>query len=199
MMPKISVIIPVKDEPYLPHLVRRIKQMFPCDVHIQTEPGLANAVLCGVKVASGDVVCVLDADGSHNPSYLPTMVHRLSEADIVVGSRYVRGGGTEDYFMRMLLSRLFCKLSRALLRLKVNDNMSGFVVAKREVFEQMHPQPFGYKFVLELLVKGRGRFTVVEHPVVFEKRKMGISKTGFGQGVKTFMFILKLWIGDIVK
>jgi len=196
---KVSVIIPVKDEPYLPQLVGRIKQMFPCDIHIQTELGLANAVLCGVKAASGDVVCVLDADGSHNPSYLPAMVQRLSEADIIIGSRYVRGGGTQDYFIRMVLSRLFCKLSRALLRLKVNDNMSGFVVAKREIFEQLHLQPFGYKFVLELLVKGRGKFTVIEHPVVFEKRKMGVSKTGFGQGVKTFMFILKLWIGDIAK
>lgn len=151
-----------------------------------------------VRASVGDVICVLDADGSHNPSYLPAMVRRLSEVDIVVGSRYVRGGGTQDYLIRMLLSRLFCKVARALLRVKVNDNMSGFMVAKREVFEQLHFQPFGYKFVLELLVKSNHKFTIVEHPVVFEKRKMGVSKTGFGQGVKTFMFILKLWIGEIV-
>jgi len=198
-MMKVSVILPVKDEPYLPQMIDRIKRVIPCDVHVQREPGLANAVLRGVKASIGDVVCVLDADGSHNPSYLPAMIQRLSEADIVVGSRYVRGGGTQDYFMRMLLSRLFCKFARALLRLKVNDNMSGFVVAKREVFEQHHYQPLGYKFILELLVKGRDKFTVVEYPVVFEKRKMGLSKTGFGQGIKTFMFILKLWIWSVIR
>lgn len=197
--PKVSVILPVKDEPYLPQIIDRINRVIPCDLHVQREPGLANAVLCGVKACGGNVVCVLDADGSHNPSYIPGMIQRLSEADVVVGSRYVRGGGTQDHFMRMLLSRLFCKLARAMLRLNVNDNMSGFVVAKREVFDQLHFAPFGYKFVLEMLVKGRNKFTFVEHPVVFEKRKMGSSKTGFGQGIKTFMFIMKLWIGEIAK
>lgn len=191
---KVSVIIPVKDEPYLPRLIKRINHELACDIHLQTELGLSNAVLCGVRGSVGGVVCILDADGSHNPSYLPAMVRRLGEADIVIGSRYVRGGGTQDYFVRILLSRLFCKFARALLRLGVNDNMSGFVVAKREVFEQLHFQPFGYKFLLELLVKGRHKFTVVEHPVVFEKRKMGYSKTGIGQGMRTFIFILKLWI-----
>jgi hypothetical protein len=72
--------------------------------------------------------------------------------------------------------------------------MSGFIVARREVFEQLNLKPLGYKFGLEIISKSKGKFNVAEYPVFFEKRKMGVSKTGFGQGIKTFAFILKLWM-----
>jgi dolichol-phosphate mannosyltransferase len=186
-----SVILPVKNEPYLPVI---LKQLEGYEVLVQREPGLANAVLHGVKLAHGEAIVILDADGSHNPKYIPMMLKYLSVFDVVVGSRYVQGGGTEDYFFRMLLSRLFCKLARFILRINVNDCMSGFIVAKREVFEQLNLKPLGYKFGLEIIAKSKGKFSVAEYPVYFEKRKMGISKTGFGQGIKTFAFIMKLWM-----
>jgi dolichol-phosphate mannosyltransferase len=186
-----SVILPVKDEPYLSTLLNQLEGY---EVLVQREPGLANAVLYGVKRSHGEAICVLDADGSHNPKYLPEMLKYLSVFDVVVGSRYVHGGGTEDYFLRMLLSRLFCKLARFILRIHVNDCMSGFIVARREVFEQLNLKPLGYKFGLEIIAKSKGKFSVAEFPVFFEKRKMGFSKTGFGQGIKTFAFILKLWM-----
>mgnify|MGYP001407006754 CR=1 FL=1 len=186
-----SVILPVKNEPYLPVI---LKQLEGYEVLVQRELGLANAVLHGVKLAHGEAIVILDADGSHNPKYISEMLKYLSVFDVVVGSRYVNGGGTEDYFLRMLLSRLFCKLARFILRIHVNDCMSGFIVAKREVFEQLNLKPLGYKFGLEIIAKSKGKFRVAEFPVYFEKRKMGISKTGFGQGIKTFAFIMKLWM-----
>jgi dolichol-phosphate mannosyltransferase len=186
-----SVILPVKDEPYLPKLLSQLEGY---EVLVQREPGLANAVLHGVKLAHGEAIVILDADGSHNPKYISEMLKYLSVFDVVVGSRYVHGGGTEDYFLRMLLSRLFCKLARFILRIKINDCMSGFIVARREVFEQLNLKPLGYKFGLEIISKSKGKFNVAEYPVFFEKRKMGVSKTGFGQGIKTFAFILKLWM-----
>jgi dolichol-phosphate mannosyltransferase len=189
-----SVILPVKDEPYLSTLLNQLEGY---EVLVQREPGLANAVLYGVKRSHGEAICVLDADGSHNPKYLPEMLKYLSVFDVVVGSRYVHGGGTEDYFLRMLLSRLFCKLARFILRIHVNDCMSGFIVARREVFEQLNLKPLGYKFGLEIITKSKGKFRVAEFPVFFEKRKMGLSKTGFGQGIKTFAFIMKLWMETV--
>jgi dolichol-phosphate mannosyltransferase len=186
-----SIILPVKDEPYLPTL---LSQLNGYEVLVQREPGLANAVLHGVKLAHGEAIVILDADGSHNPKYISNMLKYLSVFDVVIGSRYVHGGGTEDYFLRMLLSRLFCKLARFILRIKINDCMSGFIVARREVFEQLNLKPLGYKFGLEIIAKSKGKFKVAEYPVFFEKRKMGFSKTGFGQGLKTFAFILKLWM-----
>jgi len=190
----ISVIIPVKNEPYLNFLLSDISLSLkgPYETKIQTEQGLGNAVLCGVRSSVGDVIAVLDADGSHNPVYLPSMVKLLSEYDIVIGSRYVHGGSTEDYTLRMLISRLYCKVAKFLFNLKVNDPMSGFIVAKKSVFNSLTLNPVGYKFGLEILVKSKGKFKVLEYPVNFEKRKMGLSKTGVGQGFKTLAFILKL-------
>jgi dolichol-phosphate mannosyltransferase len=190
----ISIIIPVKNEPYLPTLLGQLEGY---EVLVQREPGLANAVLHGVKLSTGEAIVVCDADGSHSPRYITEMLKHLAWADVVVGSRYVKGGGTEDYFVRMLISRLFCKFARFVLRIHVNDCMSGFVVARREVFEQLNLKPFGYKFLLEIVVKSKGKFRVAEYPVVFEKRKMGLSKTGAGQLIRTFAFIMKLWMETI--
>jgi dolichol-phosphate mannosyltransferase len=200
MMTKtVSVVIPAKNEPYLPELISQFKIPLKYEVIVRSDLGLANAVLRGVKVSTGDAIVVLDADGSHNPKYIVPMLSLLDKYDIVIGSRYIRGGGTSDYFLRMLLSRLFNKLARFMLGIRINDNMSGFIVAKREVFEKLSLKPFGYKFGLEMIVKSKGKFTVTEYPVQFEKRKMGYSKTGFGQGIKTMTFILKLFIEEIVS
>jgi dolichol-phosphate mannosyltransferase len=189
-----SVIIPVKNEPYLPTL---LGQLGDYEVLVQREPGLANAVLHGVKLSHGEAIVTMDADGSHNPKYVPEMLKYLSVFDVVVGSRYVKGGGTEDYFVRMLLSRLFCKLARFILHININDCMSGFIVARREVYEQLKLKPFGYKFGLDIIVQSKGRFKVAEYPVFFVKRKMGLSKTGFGQGIRTLAFIIKLRLEHI--
>ena len=164
----------------------------PYEIKVQTESGLGNAVLRGVRNASGDVIAVLDADGSHNPKYIPGMTELLEEYDIVLGSRYIAGGSSEDYRIRVFLSRLFCIFSKVILNLKVEDNMSGYIVAKKNVFSQLTLKPVGYKLGLEILVKSKGRFLVAEYPVCFEKRKMGYSKTGFIQGIKTIASILQL-------
>lgn len=155
---------------------------------------MASAVLSGVKRSSGKVIAVLDGDGSHNPASLPSMIRLLSEYSIVVGSRYVAGGATEDYPVRQFLSRLFCMFARALLKLNVKDAMSGFIVAKREVFESVQLNPLGYKYALELLVKSAGKFRVAEYPIVFEKRKMGVSKTGVTTAMTTVALIGRLWL-----
>lgn len=192
----ISVIIPCKNEPYLQRLIGVINTYLslPHEIHVQREAGLSNAILCGVKRSTGDIVVILDADGSHNPKYIPNMIKMLNFYDIVIGSRYIKNGRTQDYFVRYLISRLFCKVAKALLNLDVNDNMSGFIVTKRNVFEQLKLKPFGYKFALEMMVKSKGKFKVGEFPVVFEKRKIGYSKTGLLQGIRTLAFIYKLWL-----
>lgn len=186
-----SVVIPAKQEPYLPKLLISLRGF---DVHVQTEAGLSNAVLCGVKLCRGSVIAVLDADGSHNPKYVLPMTKRLSSCDVVVGSRYVSGGQSQDVLVRKVVSKCYCWVARLLLGLNVYDCMSGFIVAKREVYQKLKLHPVGYKFGLELMAKSKGRFRVVEYPVVFEKRKLGVSKAGFGQGLRTLAFVLKLFV-----
>lgn len=193
---RVSVIIPCKNEPFLPFLLEQISLNLTqlCEVKIQREKGLSNAVLQGIRHSVGDVVVVMDADGSHNPRCVPAMVDKLAFCSVVVGSRYVEGGKTNDYVLRRFVSRFFCKLARFLLDLDIKDTMSGFIVAKKWVFKQLDLRPFGYKFGLEIMVKGKGWLDIREFPVVFEKRVMGYSKTGLLQGLKTFACIFRLFL-----
>jgi len=196
----LSIIIPCKDEPYLPELIRIIDAYvkIPHEIKVQSEPGLANAILCGVKGSIGDVIVVLDGDGSHNPKYIPQMVEMLHNHDIVIGSRYTQGGHNADYFLRHLLSRFYCKLARSLLRLQVSDTMSGFIVARKEVFDRLSLlNNDDYKFGLEIMEKSKDRFRIAECPVVFEERKAGYSKTDAIQGIRTLAFIFKLFMWKI--
>lgn len=190
----ISIVIPSKEEPYLGRLVDSIHRnvSYPHEILIQSEPGLGSAVLQGIRNSKGNVIAILDGDGSHNPQDLSKMLSFLQTYQLVVGSRYIQGGSSKDSFLRRLLSLTFSRTACALLRLKTNDPMSGFVVAKRQVFETVKLRPIGYKFLLELLVKSRESFKISEYPITFEKRKMGKSKTGVAEGVRTVELILLL-------
>lgn len=196
----LSIIVPVKEpEPYLPKLLSEIKSnvYFEHEVLVQREKGLGYAVMCGVVNAKGDVVCVLDADGSHPVTAIPGMVALIGEFDIVVGSRYVTGGCTEDSFVRQVISRFFCLFAKTILGLKVKDCMSGFIVAKRCVFFEYPIGVRGFKFGLELLVNSKRRFNVVEYPICFSCRKEGVSKASPFEAINTFNVILKTFKNNI--
>ncbi len=190
----VSVIIPCKNEPYLNRLISQIHNCltYSHEILVQTEPGLAKAVLCGAKRAKGNVLVVLDGDGSHEPQNLNTMVALVTTYPVVIGSRYINGGISKDSPIRQFLSRVFCRIAGAALKLSVKDSMSGFVAIDRRVLNSVSLEPFGYKFVLELLVKSNGCFKVFEYPIVFEARKMGHSKTGLRVAISTIALILLL-------
>ncbi|MEM3640595.1 MAG: glycosyltransferase [Candidatus Bathyarchaeia archaeon] len=196
----ISIIIPARGtEPYLPHLVNDIRKHVsrPYEVLIQTEKEFGNAVLTGVKRAHGQFIVIMDADGSHNPKYLPEMIKKLHGADVVIGSRYVAGGWNGDTFLRKIASILFCKISLLLLRLEIRDPMSGFLALRKHVFERLVINPIGYKIGLEIIVKGRRKLRIIEQPIIFEKCKMGkdsVSHSNFKQAFKTFQFMFRLGV-----
>lgn len=189
----IDIIIPCKAEPYLSKLIDRIVEVVKRGfmIHIQREQGLTNAVLHGVNMSTGEAVVVIDADGSHDPRYIDEMVKLLKDYDVVIGSRYVQGGSSEDAIARRIISRAYCKLAKLVLRLKVDDNMSGFIVARREVFDRVRLQREGWKFGMEIMAKGR-EMKMMEYPIRFHRRKLGRSKTGLSQAMQTLMSIVKL-------
>src|SRR3990170_3437498 len=195
----VSVIIPCKNEPYLSRLISEIyySLAYSHEILVQTEPGLSSAVLCGVRKSKGNIIVVLDADGSHNPRSLNKIVDLVRAYPIVVGSRYVNGGTSNDSIARQFLSRLFCKVARAGLKLEIEDPMSGFVAVERQVFDAIKLRSSGYKFALELIVKSNGRFKIFEQPIVFERRKIGASKTGVKEGIETILFVLMLCLRKI--
>jgi dolichol-phosphate mannosyltransferase len=175
-------------------LINEINNALTCshEILVQTEPGLANAVICGTKKAKGNILVVLDGDGAHDPRNLNKMVNLVATYPVVVGSRYINGGVTNDSHFRQFISRLFCRIARLILKLEIEDPMSGFVAIDRRVFKRVHLEPFGYKFLLELLVKANGCFRFLEWPIIFEARKMGNSKTGIKVGISAIAFILLL-------
>ncbi|MCB9851438.1 MAG: polyprenol monophosphomannose synthase [Phycisphaerales bacterium] len=138
--------------------------------------GLSTAVVEGVQAATGEVLVCMDADLSHPPEAVPQLVAALAEADFVIGSRYVAGGGTDQDWgvFRRLNSLAATLLARPFT--SARDPMAGFFALRRETFASAAPlDPVGYKIGLELIVKCRCR-RVVEIPIQFADRTAGKSK-----------------------
>jgi len=145
-------------------------------VHRPGKLGLSSAVLEGFAAATSSVLVVMDADLSHPPEKIPELVSKIDsgEAEVVVGSRYIKGGSVENWpLTRRIISKGATLLARWLT--KVKDPMSGFFALKRSVIEGVKLDPIGYKIGLEILVKGK--YTkVVEVPIRFSDRRAGESK-----------------------
>jgi len=145
-------------------------------IHRSGKLGLGTAVIEGFAAATAPIVGVIDADLSHPPRALPRMLAamRREHADMVIGSRYIPGGGTHKWGMaRWLMSRAACLLARGLT--PVRDATSGFFLIRRDLARGVRISAGGFKICLELLVRGRPS-AVVEIPYVFEGRTAGESK-----------------------
>ena len=123
----------------------------------------------------------MDADFSHDPAYLPRLIASSEQADLVIGSRYVPGGGiTEWGQLRRLLSRGGSLYSRAILGVDVNDMTGGFKCFRRKVLETIpldEVAASGYSFQVEMTYRViKAGFTVIEVPITFRERLAGTSK-----------------------
>lgn len=107
------------------------------------ERGLATALNRGIGLASGDVLVWMDCDFSHPPSLIPEMLKAIEEADVVIASRYVKGGKQEYPFIRDLTSRAFNLYACILLSFKIRDWTSGFAMVKKEVLDKVRIEPLG--------------------------------------------------------
>lgn len=145
-------------------------------IHRAGKLGLGTAVVEGFAAAEAEVVGVIDADLSHPPELVPRMfaVLEAEKADMVIGSRYIPGGGTSDWEMsRVLMSKFACLLARGLT--PVRDATSGFFLMHRERARGVTISAGGFKICLELLIRSEPRL-VVEVPYVFKGRTAGESK-----------------------
>lgn len=145
-------------------------------VHRPGKQGLGTAVIAGFEVATAPIVGVIDADLSHPPHVLPRMtaVMQQTRADIVIGSRYIPGGGVRNWpIARRLMSRAACLLARGLT--PVRDAASGFFLIRRELARGVRISAGGFKICLELLVRAHPSH-IIEIPYVFEDRAAGESK-----------------------
>ena len=147
-------------------------------IHRKAKEGLSSAIIDGLKKSKGETVVVMDSDLSHPPQILPKMLDTLkqTQCDIVVASRYVKGGAIHGWpFKRKLMSKIATKIAKKGLGVTANDPMSGFFAFRRKVTEGLKFDAIGYKILLELLVKTKGA-KVEEIPYTFTDRKFGSSK-----------------------
>lgn len=143
----------------------------------RAKSGLASAVTAGFREARGDLLVVMDADLSHPPEVVPTLIDAVvGGADLAVGSRYVPGGGIEDWpRRRRVVSRVACLLGNALV--PVRDATSGFFALRRSAIEGVRLNAIGFKIGFEVIARGRYA-RIVEVPYTFRDRELGASKFG---------------------
>lgn len=154
-------------------------------IHRQGKLGLGTAYLAGFAFAlqrpETQRIMTMDADFSHHPRYLPAIVEKSAQYDLVIGSRYVKGGGTPDFpLYRVILSYTANLIAHTLLGLKARDATAGFRCYRREVLEKLPLERIfssGYSFLIEMLfLVQRAGFTIGEVPIIFMDRTEGASK-----------------------
>jgi dolichol-phosphate mannosyltransferase len=156
-------------------------------LHLLRRPGklgLGTAYLAGFRhgLERGyDRVLTMDCDRSHNPRYIPALLAAIADADLAIGSRYVKGGGILNWpWHRRALSAFANLYARTLLRLPVADCTSGFRCYRREVLARVDPfgiRSSGYSFLEEMAWRvHRCGFRIAEVPILFEQRTAGVSK-----------------------
>jgi dolichol-phosphate mannosyltransferase len=169
-------------------------------LHRAGKLGLGTAYIAGFKRAlagGADLICTMDADYSHNPRYIPYMVNRIGQGcDLVIGSRYVRGGGSNHNLVRKLFSWGANTITRVALGLRAHDTTAGFRCYRREVLESLDLDSIkssGYSFLFEMLfnVERRG-WRVGEVPIFYEDRLLGASKISKSEIVESLRTVLRL-------
>ena len=215
----ISIIIPTKNEPLIQELIDEINGTINLDheiiivdksnarpevkgaeILIQESDGLGKAFVEGLYHAKGDIIALMDGDGSHRPLDLLNMLNSLVDCDIVLGSKLIQGGRSSDAFERKIVTLVFSLLTRLILWEDIKDPMTGLMVARRDVFSSIKLNPKGFKIVIEVVYKSKAR--VIEIPISFCERKAGSSKAGFNMnGVREmfriFGLLFKLKLGRI--
>jgi dolichol-phosphate mannosyltransferase len=172
-------------------------------VHRSGKLGLGTAYVSGFRseaAGRAEYVCTMDADFSHHPRYIPELVNKARLGhDLVIGSRYVRGGGASGTTLdRKMLSWGANAFARAMLSLQAHDATAGFRCYRRAVLDQVDLDGIrasGYSFLIEMLYRvQRGGWAVTEVPILFENRRLGASKISRDEISKALMTVLRLAI-----
>jgi len=153
-------------------------------LHRPHKEGLGPAYIAGFRQALADGaerILEMDCDFSHNPKDVPRLIAATEDADVAIGSRYVEGGGTENWgALRRAISGAGSLYARVLLSINVRDPTAGFKCYRREVLatidlDAVHSK--GYAFQIETIYRAlRAGFSVVEVPITFVDREVGGSK-----------------------
>lgn len=183
-------------------IVESIKRVNPkVDIlHRQEKEGLGKAYIAGFREALGrgaELIFEMDADLSHDPKYIPAILEAAKENDLVLGSRYVKGGGVANWnIARRLISRFGNIYARLVLGVSYKDLTGGFKCYKRKVLETIDLDglnSLGYNFQIETTYEAhRAGFRIKEVPIIFTERVEGKSKFNLKIMVEGFFKVLTI-------
>ena len=159
-------------------------------IHRMDKRGLSSAIIDGFNSVNSDMILVMDTDFTHPPEKILEMLDQMQKNhyDIVIGSRFVKGGKTIGWpIIRTLMSFLATKIAEYGLGLHVKDSPSGFFLIKKSLVANKKFDAIGYKILLEILVKTQGA-KIKEIPYICVNRELGESK--FNTSVITNYFKL---------
>jgi dolichol-phosphate mannosyltransferase len=168
-------------------------------LHRPGKQGLGTAYIAGFKYAiehGYDIAFEMDADFSHDPHYLPDFLKAVENADLVIGSRYIAGGGTPNWsILRRLISGGGNIFARIVLGVPVHDCTAGYRCYRRRVLENIDLdtiQSQGYAFQIELAYRVmKHGFKIIETPIIFMDRRVGKSKMSRKIVIEGFTYVLK--------
>jgi dolichol-phosphate mannosyltransferase len=175
-------------------------------LHRSSKQGLGPAYAAGFEWGlehGADILCEMDADFSHNPEDLPRLVEAVTKgADLAIGSRYVAGGGVENWpWHRRWLSRGGNLYARFMLGTKVNDMTAGFRAFRAEALRKLDfagCEASGYGFQVEMAWSAsRLGLDVREVPITFKDRTRGTSKMGAGIALEAMLLVTKWGFGRL--
>lgn len=170
-------------------------------IHRLTKMGLGTAYVQGFKKALVDpkaqYIFEMDADFSHSPKYLSDFLKATQDSDLVLGSRYIQGGGVSNWgLFRRLVSWSANFVVRLILGVQIKDLTGGYKCFRRKVLESIdldNVESNGYNFQIEVNYKVyKCGFKIKEIPIIFEERRLGRSKFSFNIALESFRKVLKL-------
>lgn len=178
-------------------------------IHRPCKMGLGSAHIEGFKFALKEGfrnILTMDADFSHNPAYIPELIKTVTEraADVAIGSRYVKGGQTVNWgIIRKFISHSANLMAKYIGGLRSQDSTGGFRSYRREVLARInldHLRSNGYSFLMEILfICQRHGFKISEVPIIFEDRRIGVSKISRREMYKAIITLIRLGIWRLRK
>jgi dolichol-phosphate mannosyltransferase len=148
-----------------------------------------DAVRTGLSLAAGRYILFMDADGSHAPEFVPSLWCHAGEADVVVASRYVQGGGTENPVSLIVMSRMLNFVYAKVLGIKCRDISNSFKLYRADIVQSLPLRCRHFDIVEELLIRAHGRkksLRIIEVPFLFKKRLFGETKRNLPLFVASF-------------